>query len=157
MKMLVPKTGNWIYWYSFNYGGIHVIQMSTEHNWTRGSEQYKWLEHDLEQVDRNVTPWVVLTAHRMMVRHVGSNFGGLSANSRFTFQYTSQVDIEPDMNVSFKFQEEVEDLIYQHRVNVMLVRAFAAVEINVALSIFMSRWAMSIPTNVPVLCIARSV
>ncbi|CAI5735661.1 unnamed protein product [Peronospora destructor] len=97
----VPKTGNWIYWYSFNYGGIHVIQMSTEHNWTRGSEQYKWLEHDLEQVDRNVTPWVMLTAHRMM--------------------YSSQMDIEPDMEVSYKFQDEVEDLIYKHRVNVMLV------------------------------------
>ena len=65
-----PKTGNWIYWYSFDYGGIHVIQMSTEHNWTRGSEQYEWLQHDLEQVDRSVTPWVVLTAHRMMVRNL---------------------------------------------------------------------------------------
>ncbi|RMX63691.1 hypothetical protein DD238_006494 [Peronospora effusa] len=97
----VPKTGNWIYWYSFNYGGIHVVQMSTEHNWTRGSEQYKWLENDLEQVDRNVTPWVVLTAHRMM--------------------YSSQLNIEPDMEVSYHFQEEVEDLIYKHRVNVMLV------------------------------------
>ncbi|KAL8004924.1 hypothetical protein Plhal703r1_c09g0049741 [Plasmopara halstedii] len=97
----VPKTGNWIYWYSFNYGGIHVIQMSTEHNWTRGSEQYNWLQHDLEQVDRNVTPWVVLTAHRMM--------------------YTTQMNIEADMKVSFKFQEEVEDLIYTHRVNLMMV------------------------------------
>ncbi|KAE9109456.1 hypothetical protein PF007_g12232 [Phytophthora fragariae] len=96
-----PKTGNWIYWYSFNYGGIHVIQMSTEHNWTRGSEQYEWLQHDLEQVDRSVTPWVVLTAHRMM--------------------YTTQMNIESDMKVSYKFQEEVEDLIYQHRVNLMMV------------------------------------
>ena len=66
-KLEAPKTGNWIYWYSFNYGGVHVIQMSTEHNWTRGSEQYEWLQHDLELVDRSVTPWVVLTAHRMMV------------------------------------------------------------------------------------------
>ncbi|KAF1789983.1 Metallo-dependent phosphatase-like [Phytophthora cactorum] len=96
-----PKTGNWIYWYSFNYGGVHVIQMSTEHNWTRGSEQYEWLQHDLEQVDRSVTPWVVLTAHRMM--------------------YTTQMNIESDMKVSYKFQEEVEDLIYKHRVNLMMV------------------------------------
>ncbi|KAG6595882.1 putative calcineurin-like phosphoesterase [Phytophthora cinnamomi] len=96
-----PKTGNWIYWYSFDYGGIHIIQMSTEHNWTRGSEQYEWLQHDLEQVDRSVTPWVVLTAHRMM--------------------YTTQMNIEPDMKVSYKFQEEVENLIYNHRVNLMMV------------------------------------
>ncbi|CAH0515206.1 unnamed protein product [Peronospora belbahrii] len=96
-----PKTGNWIYWYSFNYGGIHVIQMSTEHNWTRGSEQYKWLQQDLEQVNRSVTPWVVLTAHRMM--------------------YSTQMNIESDMIISYIFQEEVEDLIYKHRVNVMMV------------------------------------
>ncbi|KAL4140320.1 hypothetical protein PRNP1_014605 [Phytophthora ramorum] len=96
-----PKTGNWIYWYSFDYGGVHVIQMSSEHNWTRGSEQYEWLQHDLEQVDRSVTPWVVLTAHRMM--------------------YTTQMNIEPDMKVSYKFQEEVEDLIYKYRVNLMMV------------------------------------
>ncbi|KAI9996581.1 hypothetical protein PInf_014313 [Phytophthora infestans] len=96
-----PKTGNWIYWYSFDYGGVHVIQMSTEHNWTRGSEQYEWLQRDLEQVDRSVTPWVVLTAHRMM--------------------YTTQMNIESDMKVSYKFQEEVEDLIYEHRVNLMMV------------------------------------
>lgn len=96
-----PKTGNWIYWYSFNYGGIHVIQMSTEHNWTRGSQQYEWLQHDLQHVDRNVTPWVVLTAHRMM--------------------YTTQMNIESDQVVSNKFQEEVEDLIYEHRVNLMMV------------------------------------
>ncbi|TDH69140.1 hypothetical protein CCR75_009376 [Bremia lactucae] len=96
-----PGTGNGIYWYSFDYSGIHVIQMSTEHNWTRGSEQYEWLRHDLEQVNRSVTPWVVLTAHRMM--------------------YTTQMYIDGDMNVSYKFQEEVEDLIYKHRVNLMMV------------------------------------
>ncbi|KAI9907720.1 hypothetical protein PsorP6_016186 [Peronosclerospora sorghi] len=98
---LAPQTGNWIYWYSFDYGGVHVIQMSTEHNWTRGSKQYEWLQHDLEHVNRNVTPWVVLTAHRMM--------------------YTTQMDIEPDRKVSYKFQEEVEDLIYKHHVNLMMV------------------------------------
>lgn len=39
-----------------------------------------------------------------------------------TFQYTTQMNIEPDMKVSYKFQEEIEDLIYKHHVNLMMVR-----------------------------------
>ncbi|GMF10884.1 unnamed protein product [Phytophthora lilii] len=117
--------GNWIYWYSFNFGGVHVIQMSSEHNWTRGSEQYEWLRHDLEQVDRSVTPWVVLTAHRMMVglhKYCWDlRYEVLLTHSSLFLQYTTQMNIEPDMKVSYKFQEEVEDLIYKHRVNLMMV------------------------------------
>jgi hypothetical protein len=65
--LIAPANGNGIFWYSFNYGGVHVIQMSSEHDWTRDSPQYKWIEEDLKKVDRNDTPWIVLTAHRMMV------------------------------------------------------------------------------------------
>ncbi|KAF1319985.1 Calcineurin-like phosphoesterase, partial [Globisporangium splendens] len=96
-----PATGNSIYWYSFNYGGVHVVQISTEHNWTRGSEQYEWLKKDLESVDRGATPWVVLTAHRMM--------------------YSTQLGMESDMIVAKHFRDEVEELIYKNRVNLMLV------------------------------------
>jgi DUF2075 family protein len=32
------------------------------------------------------------------------------------------MNIESDMKVSYKFQEEVEDLIYKNRVNLMMVR-----------------------------------
>ncbi|GAB9466860.1 Calcineurin-like phosphoesterase [Globisporangium polare] len=97
----VPATGNSIYWYSFDYAGVHVVQISTEHDWTRGSEQYEWLKRDLEGVDRSVTPWVVLTAHRMM--------------------YSTQLGMESDMTVAKHFRSEVEDLLYQNRVNLMLV------------------------------------
>uniref|UniRef100_K3WAJ5 Purple acid phosphatase n=1 Tax=Globisporangium ultimum (strain ATCC 200006 / CBS 805.95 / DAOM BR144) TaxID=431595 RepID=K3WAJ5_GLOUD len=96
-----PATGKSIYWYSFNYGGVHVVQISTEHNWTRGSEQYEWLKNDLESVDRSATPWVVLTAHRMM--------------------YSTQLGMESDMVVAKHFRDEVEELIYMNRVNLMLV------------------------------------
>lgn len=67
LRSQAPATGNGIFWYSFDYAGIHVVQMSTEHNWTRGSEQFEWLKADLLRVNRSATPWVILTAHRMMV------------------------------------------------------------------------------------------
>lgn len=96
-----PMNGNGIYWYSFDNGGVHVIQMSSEHNWRRGSKQYKWIENDLKRVDRSKTPWVVLTAHRMM--------------------YTTQLGEDADLKVSEHFREEMEDLLWQYKVNLMLV------------------------------------
>jgi hypothetical protein len=75
--------------------------MSSEHNWTRGSEQYEWIKKDLESVDRSVTPWVVLTSHRMM--------------------YTTQLNMENDIRVAKHFREEMDDLLYQNHVNLVLV------------------------------------
>ena len=52
--------------YSFDYGSVHFIMMSTEHNFTVGSRQYAWLENDLRNVNRTMTPWVILSGHRAM-------------------------------------------------------------------------------------------
>lgn len=51
-------------WWSFNYGGIHVLSLSTEHNYTVGSEQYAFIVSDLERVDRTKTPWLIVQGHR---------------------------------------------------------------------------------------------
>ncbi|RLN02479.1 hypothetical protein BBJ28_00012813 [Nothophytophthora sp. Chile5] len=100
-RWVAPANGNSIYWYSFDYGGVHVIQMSSEHDWRRGSKQYKWIENDLKAVDRAKTPWVVLTSHRMM--------------------YTTQLGEEADGEVGVHFRKEMEDLLWEHKVNLMLV------------------------------------
>ena len=52
--------------YSFDYGSVHFIMMSTEHDYRPASRQYVWLENDLKKVDRAKTPWVVLGGHRPM-------------------------------------------------------------------------------------------
>lgn len=51
-------------WYSFDFGPIHFTVMSTEHDFTDGSAQNKWLIADLAGVDRVRTPWVVFVSHR---------------------------------------------------------------------------------------------
>jgi acid phosphatase type 7 len=61
-----PTDGNGIFWYSFNYGNVHIVQISSEHDYTVGSEQYQWLETNLKAVDRALTPFVVVTSHRPM-------------------------------------------------------------------------------------------
>ena len=58
-RFKTPQNGNGLYWYSFDYGNVHVIQISSEHDYLPGSEQYMWLEEDLKQVDRKNTPFIV--------------------------------------------------------------------------------------------------
>jgi hypothetical protein len=45
-------------WWSYEVGLIHFVGMSTEHDYTVGSEQYLWLEADLAAVDRTGTTFI---------------------------------------------------------------------------------------------------
>lgn len=51
-------------YHSINVGLVHIVMISSEHDMSPGSEQFVWLEQDLERVDRKVTPWVVFGQHR---------------------------------------------------------------------------------------------
>jgi hypothetical protein len=53
------------FWWSFDYGQLHVIHISSEHNYTKGSPQYQFIEKDLKQASSNPnTQWIILGAHR---------------------------------------------------------------------------------------------
>ena len=47
---------NGVFWYSFNEGPVHIIMMSSEHDWRKTSRQYQWLLADLASVNRLQTP-----------------------------------------------------------------------------------------------------
>lgn len=47
-ELIIMTCGRW----SYDVGLIHFVGMSTEHDYTVGSEQYLWLEADLAGVDR---------------------------------------------------------------------------------------------------------
>eukprot|EP00958_Prasinococcus_capsulatus_P010012 scaffold973_cov399-Prasinococcus_capsulatus_cf.AAC.29 len=57
-----PYTSYW----SYDIGNMHLISLNTETDFSWESEQWQWLQADLEQVDRAKTPWVIFSAHRMM-------------------------------------------------------------------------------------------
>jgi hypothetical protein len=59
-------------WYSYDIGLVHILSMSTEHNFTVGSKQYLFIKQDLENVDKSLTPWIVFIGHRPM--YVNSNW-----------------------------------------------------------------------------------
>ena len=54
------------FWFSRNVPGVHMVFMSTEHDYTSGSTQYSWLEQDLSSVNRDVTPFVIVYGHKPM-------------------------------------------------------------------------------------------
>eukprot|EP00339_Tiarina_fusa_P023193 CAMPEP_0117011266 /NCGR_PEP_ID=MMETSP0472-20121206/9724_1 /TAXON_ID=693140 ORGANISM="Tiarina fusus, Strain LIS" /NCGR_SAMPLE_ID=MMETSP0472 /ASSEMBLY_ACC=CAM_ASM_000603 /LENGTH=371 /DNA_ID=CAMNT_0004714019 /DNA_START=298 /DNA_END=1410 /DNA_ORIENTATION=- len=57
-------------YYSFNYGNCHIIALSAEMNFGNatdlmpGNPQYEWLVNDLESVNREYFPWVIIFIHR---------------------------------------------------------------------------------------------
>jgi len=51
-------------YYSFDYRTVHFIGLSSEHDFSVGSQQYQWLLNDLQSVDRRKTPFVITFSHR---------------------------------------------------------------------------------------------
>ena len=92
-------TGHQPWWYSFDYGSLHAIMLSTEHDFTPGSRQYDWLERDLRAVDKTVTPWIVVAGHRPM--------------------YCSE-DYPADYEITLHMQQALEDLLHEYRVDLAL-------------------------------------
>ena len=58
------KLSNGVFWYSYDFGNVHTVVISSEHDLSHGSPQFDFLLRDLKNVDRSVTPWVVLETHR---------------------------------------------------------------------------------------------
>ena len=55
------------FWSSLNYLSAHIISLSGPHDFREGSEQYTWLERDLQKAnterEREIRPWIILTVH----------------------------------------------------------------------------------------------
>lgn len=57
---------NKVFWYSYAFGSVHTTVISTEHDLGPGSVQHEWILADLQSVDRQKTPWLVVEGHRPM-------------------------------------------------------------------------------------------
>lgn len=87
-------------WWSYNVGLIHFVGLSTEHNYTTGSPQWLWLQNDLANVNRDITPWVIFGGHRAM--YLNSDY-----NSGFS----------SDGETSALLIKHVEPLLYEYKVD----------------------------------------
>ncbi|EKX48804.1 hypothetical protein GUITHDRAFT_93561 [Guillardia theta CCMP2712] len=87
-------------WYSFERGPVHVVVLSSEHEYKM---QTAWLLADLKSVDRKVTPWIVVSAHRPM--YISS---------------TNWDEPDGDHVLGDRMIEEWEEIFMEFQVNVVL-------------------------------------
>lgn len=99
LPMPAPATTNKPWW-SYDIGLIHFVGMSTEHDYTIGSEQNQWLEADLAEVNRTKTPWIIFGGHRAM--YLNSNYGE---------------DVTSDIVVMDNLIYHIEPMLWKYRVN----------------------------------------
>lgn len=85
-------------YYSFNVAGVHVIMLGSYTHFHHSSDQYKWLQSDLNKVDRTKTPWLVVLIHAPWY------------NSNEAHQGESE---------SVDMKAAMEDLLYNARVDVV--------------------------------------
>lgn len=101
-RMPSSKFSNGVFWYSYDHASVHTVVVSSEHDLSRGSPQFAFLEHDLKTVDRSKTPWVILESHRPLYEGEG---GGHWVRN---------------MLVGEAMRHEIEDLLYDYDVDVLL-------------------------------------
>mmetsp|Transcript_18585 Transcript_18585/g.22772 ORF Transcript_18585/g.22772 Transcript_18585/m.22772 type:complete len:764 (-) Transcript_18585:40-2331(-) len=98
-RFIMPANGNGVFWYSFNYGNVHTIMLSSEHDLSKHSEQYQWFENDLKSVNRTLIPWIIIETHRPM--------------------YNNE-DIPKNTKVGVGMRNEFENLLYDYGVDLFL-------------------------------------
>ena len=67
-----PPNGNKIFWYYFATGSATIVTLSSEHDLAPGSPQGDFLQETLSRVNRSVTPWLIVSFHRMVYSLTGS-------------------------------------------------------------------------------------
>jgi hypothetical protein len=86
-------------YYSLDFGVVHFVWVSTETDFTPGSDQYDWIVEDLKNTDRQKTPFIVFQGHRPMYS---------SDNKAMRLAMTS------------KLIEHLEPLLVEHKVSLAL-------------------------------------
>jgi predicted phosphodiesterase len=83
--------------YSFQSGSAHIIYLNPYSNTNYTSTQYNWVKKNLEMVDRNNTPWVIVVMHcpwySSNVNHYGDKQTVLMRESMEELFYHNNVNI----------------------------------------------------------------
>jgi hypothetical protein len=119
-RMPGPESGGFMnMWYSFDYGNVHFISVSTETDFPNAPEpekfgdQLTWLERDLKTANlrRKTHPWIIVGGHRPMY----STCLGFSQNGR---------PISDPANL----QKAMEELFHTYHVDMFIVGHIHAYE-----------------------------
>ena len=91
-KMPASSQSNGNFWYSYNYGNIHMVSISSEHDLSADSPQIAFLINDLQQAveNRDNVPWIVLNIHKP----VYSTIEGAPSFRDYIEQYLLEYDVD---------------------------------------------------------------
>jgi hypothetical protein len=81
-----PATGDQLTYYSTNHGHMHLVQMSNREPWGVGSDQYNFIEQDLEVANRSraFQPYIVFTGYTAMYSQcMGPNEADLTLRATY--------------------------------------------------------------------------
>ncbi|KAL0333465.1 UNVERIFIED_CONTAM: Purple acid phosphatase 22 [Sesamum angustifolium] len=81
--------------YSFNVAGTHIIMLGSYTDYDVDSDQYKWLQSDLNKVDRVKTPWMFAVVHTPWYNSNGAHRddGEKMRKSMERMLYDARVDV----------------------------------------------------------------
>ena len=91
-------------WWGYDVGLFHLVGMSTEHNYTTGSEQWNFLKEDLASVDRCKTPWVIFGGHRAMYLNSDYDSGFMASDgsvSKLMIEHLEPLFLEYNVDLGF--------------------------------------------------------
>jgi hypothetical protein len=66
-------------YYSWVHRFVTFINLSTDSDYAEGTDQYEWLEKTLASVDREKTPWVIVSGHKNL--YCSSTYGSNDRSS----------------------------------------------------------------------------
>mmetsp|Transcript_34845 Transcript_34845/g.51165 ORF Transcript_34845/g.51165 Transcript_34845/m.51165 type:complete len:725 (-) Transcript_34845:351-2525(-) len=90
---------NGVFWYAYTYASTFTIVLSTEHDISPSSPQYRWLSYTLSRkIDRSVTPWLIVEMHRPIY---------------------NAFDMPAETRVADNIRTEIEPLLVRHDVDVV--------------------------------------
>jgi predicted phosphodiesterase len=83
--------------YSFESGSAHIIYLNPYSSTNETSKQYNWLKNNLQLVNRNATPWVIIVMHcpwySSNVNHYGDTQTVIMRESMEQLFYENNVNI----------------------------------------------------------------
>lgn len=111
------------YWWSADVNRVHVVTLSTVHAFLPGSDQYAWLQADLELANtpesRAQRPWLIVTSHYPLYCTLGDCFCNYTAGS--DCEQSQRVPVPGVYQVTARMvKEALEPLLLQYGVDLVI-------------------------------------
>ena len=83
--------------WSVQHGLVHIIGLNSYTSTLPGSPQYQWLNHELQNIDRSVTPWILVVFHCPLHTTFLGHYG--EVNPLLMFQTMEPLFVEYQVNI----------------------------------------------------------